>query len=233
MSRLDGGISLSLPCSGRTEEQTMFEVYAFATPNSIKVPVALEELALPYALHGINVRQGEQKAPDFIALNPNAKVPVLVDPEGAGAPLVLTESAAILIYLAEKTGKLLPAAGIGRARVFEQLFFHASGLGPAFGQAGFFQRQAAEPQPLAIQRFSAEARRTLGLLDGVLAERRFVAGDDYTIADIAHFGWLWRREFAGVTFDATPHVARWYEAVSGRPAVQRAIARVNTLVPQT
>lgn len=204
----------------------MLDVYAFATPNSIKVPIALEELGLDYALHGINVRKGEQKAPDFVALNPNAKVPVLVDGD-----LVLTESAAILVYLAEKTGKLLPASGEGRARVFEQLFFHASGLGPAFGQSGFFQRQAAEPQPLAIERFSTEARRTLGVLDGVLAKSRFAVGDAFTVADIAHFGWLWRREFAGVSFDEAPNVARWYAEVEARPAVRRAIARVNTLVP--
>jgi len=210
----------------------MLDVYAFATPNSIKVPIALEELRLEYTLHGVNVRKGEQKAPDFVALNPNAKVPVLVDSDAAGGRLVLTESAAILIYLAEKTGKLLPSDGARRARVFEQLFFHASGLGPAFGQSGFFQRQAAEPQPLAIQRFSSEAKRTLGVLDGVLAGRRFVAGDDFTIADIAHFGWLWRREFAGVSFDETPHVARWYEAVAARSAIQHAIDRVNALVPQ-
>lgn len=211
----------------------MIDVYAFATPNSIKVPIALEELGLPYALHGINVRRGEQKAPDFVALNPNAKVPVLIDPEGPDGRLVLTESAAILVYLAEKTGKLLPTTGAGRARVFEQLFFHASGLGPAFGQSGFFRRQAPEPQPLAIQRFSTEARRTLGVLDGVLAHRAFVTGDDFTIADIAHFGWLWRREFAGVTFDETPHVAAWFEKVAARPAVQRALARVNDLIPQS
>jgi GST-like protein len=181
----------------------MLDVYAFATPNSIKVPIALEELGLDYALHGINVRKGEQKAPDFVALNPNAKVPVLVDGD-----LVLTESAAILVYLAEKTGKLLPASGETRTRVFEQLFFHASGLGPAFGQSGFFQRQAAEPQPLAIARFSTEARRTLGVLDGILKTHRFIAGDAFSIADIAHFGWLWRREFAGVGFDGAPNVAR-------------------------
>ncbi len=221
------------PNSGQTGGQTMFDVYAFATPNSTKVTIALEELELPYALHSVNVRRGEQKAPDFVALNPNAKVPVLVDTASPDGRMVLTESAAILIYLAEKTGKLLPAGGEGRARVFEQLFFHASGLGPAFGQSGFFQRQAAEPQPLAIQRFSAEARRTLGILDGVLAERRFAAGDDFTIADIAHFGWLWRHEFAGVTFDETPHVARWYEAVAARPAVERAMARINSIVPQS
>ncbi|ORE98142.1 glutathione S-transferase N-terminal domain-containing protein [Aurantimonas sp. 22II-16-19i] len=204
----------------------MLDVYAFATPNSIKVPIALEELDLDYALHGINVRKGEQKAPEFVALNPNAKVPVLVDGD-----LVLSESAAILVHLAEKTGRLLPASGEDRARVFEQLFFHASGLGPAFGQAGFFQRLAAEPQPIAIERFSSEARRTVSVFDGVLAARRFAAGDAFTIADIAHFGWLWRREFAGVGLDDAPNVARWYAEIEARPAVRRALARVDALVP--
>lgn len=210
----------------------MLDVYAFATPNSIKVPIALEELGLEYTLHPVNVRMGEQKAPDFVALNANAKVPVLIDPDGADGRLVLTESAAILVYLAEKTGKLLPVAGESRARVFEQLFFHASGLGPAFGQSGFFQRQAAEPQPIAIQRFSAEAKRTLTILDALLAAKRFVAGDSFTIADIAHFGWFWRREFAGIGFQDSPHVARWYAEIDARPAAQRAIERVNALIPQ-
>lgn len=211
----------------------MLDVYAFPTPNSIKVPIALEELGLDYTLHGVNIRQGAQKTPGFLALNSNAKVPVLVDGDAANGRLVLTESAAILVYLAEKTGKLLPAAGEARARVFEQLFFHASGLGPAFGQAGFFQRAAAEQQPLAIERFSTEARRTLMVLDGALAAQQFVAGDSFTIADIAHFGWLWRREFAGVALDDTPHVARWYAQVEDRPAVRRAIAAVEALVPAT
>lgn len=205
----------------------MIEVYAFATPNSVKVPIALEELGLDYSLNGINVRKGEQKAPDFVALNPNAKVPVLVDGD-----LVLTESAAILVYLAEKTGKLLPASGEGRARVFEQLFFHASGLGPAFGQAGFFKKQAAEPQSLAIARFETEAARTAGVLDAVLGRQAFVAGDDFTIADIAHFGWLWRRAFAEVDITALPNLSRWVAAVEARPAVVRAISRVEALVPQ-
>lgn len=209
----------------------MLDVYAFATPNSIKVPIALEELGLDYALHGVNVRKGEQKMPDFLALNPNAKVPILVDSDAENGRLVLTESAAILVYLAERTGKLLPASGEGRARVFEQLFFHASGLSPAFGQSGFFQRFAAEPQPIAIERFSSEAKRTVAVLDDVLATRRFVAGDAFTIADIAHFGWLWRREFAGVGLEDTPNVVCWYAEVEGRPAVQRAIARVQALVP--
>jgi GSH-dependent disulfide-bond oxidoreductase len=204
----------------------MIEVYAFATPNSVKVPIALEELELEYALHSVNVRKGEQKAESFVALNPNAKVPVLID-----GPLVLTESAAILVYLAEKTGKLLPAGGEGRARVFEQLFFHASGLGPAFGQAGFFKKQAAEPQPLAIQRFETEAARTATVLDGVLSRHAFVAGDVFTIADIAHFGWLWRRGFAEVDIADLPNLSRWVEEVQARPAVARAIARVEALAP--
>ena len=164
----------------------MIEVYAYATPNSIKVPIALEELGLDYALHPVNVKQGEQKQESFLALNPNAKVPVLVQTDTAtGDRLVLSESAAILVYLAERQGRLLPAAGNARARVFEQLFFHASAVSPSFGNAGFFTKLAAEPQPLAQQRFSSEAKRVTKVLDGLLAERTYVAGDDYSIADIA------------------------------------------------
>lgn len=206
----------------------MIEVYAFATPNSIKVPIALEELGLDYTLNGVNVRNGEQKAPDFVALNPNAKVPVLVD-----GPLVLTESAAILVYLAEKMGRLLPASGERRARVFEQLFFHASGLGPAFGQAGFFKKQASEPQSVAIARFGAEAARTAGMLDAALGRHAFVAGDDFTIADIAHFGWMWRRAFAEVDIADLPNLSRWVAEIEARPAVVRAIARIGALEPKT
>lgn len=207
----------------------MFDVYAFATPNSVKVPLALEEMGLEYRLHAVNVRKGEQKAPAFVAINPNGKVPVLVDPDGPGGSLTLSESAAILVYLAEKTSMLLPPAGAARAAVFEQLFFHASALGPAFGNAGFFQRSAPEPVPLAIARFKTEADRVLDVLDGALSRRRFVAGDALTIADIAHFGWLWRREFAGVDFGATPNVARWYAELEARPAFQRGIERTNAL----
>lgn len=207
----------------------MIDVYAFATPNSVKVPIALEELALPYTLHPINIRQGEQKTPDFVARNANARVPVIVDHTALGGPLTLSESAAILVYLAEKTGMLLPAAGARRARVFEQLFFHASGLGPAFGNAGYFTKFAPEPIPHAIERFQTEGRRILGILDGVLARSAFVAGDEITIADIAHFGWLWRRSFAGFDFDATPNLARWYASLEARPAFQRGIDKTNAL----
>jgi glutathione S-transferase len=207
----------------------MIGVYAFATPNSVKVPIALEELGLDYELYGVNIRKGAQKAPDFLALNPNAKVPVLVDPDADGGPLTLTESAAILVYLAEKTGRLLPKSGHARARVFEQLFWHASGLGVAFGSAGFFRKLAPEQIPLAINRYGDEAQRLILLLDGLLANQRFVAGDELTIADIAHFGWLWRREFAGVSVDAAPNVRRYIAELETRPAFQRAIQRATAL----
>jgi len=212
------------------EKTTVYTVYAFATPNSVKVPIVLEELGLAYDLRGVNVRKGEQKAESFTALNGNGKVPVLIDSDGSDGAMTLTESAAILVYLAEKHGQLLPAEGTARARVFEQLFFHASALSPAFGQSGFF-RNHAEPMPVAIDRFHGEAKRVTRLLDGVLAQRPYVAGDAYSIADIAHFGWFWRRAFAGIDFVETPNLARWYETVAQRPAVQRAIARVEALVP--
>ncbi len=207
----------------------MIDVYAFSTPNSLKVPLALEELGLDYRLHSVNIRKGDQKAPEFIARNPNAKVPVLVDHGAEGGPLTLTESAAILVYLAEKTGRLLPQSGHGRARVFEQLFFHASGLGVAFGNAGYFRRLAPEQVPLAIERYGNEAQRLIGLLNALLANQAFAAGDNLSIADIAHFGWLWRREFAGVSVEAAPHVQRYIAALEARPAFQRAIQRTLAL----
>ena len=135
------------------------------------------------------------------------------------------------MYLAEKAGRLIPSDAFGRARVLEQMFFHVTGIGPAFGQVGFFKKQASEQIPLAIARFQAEAERTLAVLDGVLSRSEFAAGDAFTIADITHFGWLWRREFAGVDFANTPSVARWYEFIVARPAVLRAIERVIALVP--
>ena len=204
----------------------MIEVHAFATPNSIKVLIALEEMALSYELKPVNVRKGEQKSDAFLALNPNGKVPVLVD-DG----LVLTESAAILVYLAEKTGQLLPQNGVARARVFEQLFFHASALSPAFGNAGFFKRSSPEPQHVAAARFTTEAEHILGLLDAKLATQTFVAGEEFTIADIPHFGWMWRIAFPGLSLDGHPNLSRWFDTVAARPAVQKAIARVEAIVP--
>jgi len=209
----------------------VIEVYAFATPNSVKVSIALEELGLEYVLRPVNIRAGAQKDPAFVARNANAKVPVLVDTNVTGDPLMLSESAAILVYLAEKTGKLLPRSGERRARVFEHLFFHASGLGVAFGNAGYFRRLAPEQIPLAIDRFTNEALRILGVLDLTLAKIPFVAGAHLTIADIAHFGWLWRREFAGIDLRIVPNVARWYAELESRPAFRRGIVRTSALAP--
>ncbi|MDR5837069.1 glutathione binding-like protein [Caballeronia sp. LZ034LL] len=208
----------------------MYHVYAFATPNSVKVPIALEELGLQYELHPVNVRKGEQKHADFVAMNLNGKVPVLRDSEMS---FTLSESAAILVYLAERHGALLAHDPLTRARTFEQLFAHASGLGPAFGQAGYFLRLApAETSEHALDRFSHEARRQLGLLDALLSARPFVAGEQFSIADIAHFGWIWRRTFPGLTLDDVPNVQRWFDTVAGRPAVERAIARTETLAEE-
>jgi GSH-dependent disulfide-bond oxidoreductase len=210
----------------------VFKVYAFATPNSLRVPIALEEMQLSYELEPINVRKGEQKQLGYLDINPNGKVPVLIDTDGPeGAPMTRSESGAILIYLAEKTGKLLPASGVARYRVLEQMMFHLTGIGPALGQLGFFKKQASENLPLAIARFQAEAERVLAVLEGVLAKRRFVAGDDFTIADITHFGWLWRIQFSEIDFASTPNIARWYGEIESRPAVKRAIEKVTALVP--
>ncbi|MCW3478236.1 glutathione S-transferase family protein [Neisseriaceae bacterium JH1-16] len=167
----------------------MLEVLAFATPNSVKVPIALEEMGLDYRLTPVNLRQGEQKTDAFRAMNPNGKVPVLIDrsskPEEGG--VILSESAAILVYLAEKTGQLLPQEGAHRGKVFEQLFFHASGLSPAFLQA-FLVAMQSSPQSEAQARALAEVDRVLDVLNDGLERHPYVAGDTYSIADIAHFG---------------------------------------------
>ncbi|PIJ49415.1 glutathione S-transferase [Erwinia sp. OLTSP20] len=204
----------------------MYQLYAYATPNSIKPAIMLEEIAQPWQLHTVNLRQGEQTRDDFLALNPNGKVPVLQDSQTG---MVLSESAAILLYLAGKHQALLPSGPQAQARVFEQLFFHASAVSPAFGQAGFFTRLASEPQPLAQQRFSREAMRVTGLLDRQLSDSPWLAGEEYSIADIAHYGWLWRREFAGVSLATFPHLRRWFDLLSARPAVIRATEKINAL----
>ena len=206
----------------------MIDLYAFPTPNSIKVPVMLEELGAEYSYHAINVRAGEQKTPEHLARNPNGKVPVIVDPEGPhGQPITVVESAAILIYLAEKHGRFIPADPVARVRCFEWLMFQAAGLGPMFGQSGYFLKLAPEKVPAAIERFHTEAKRNMRVLDGRLAEAEWLAGDEYSIADIATFGWIWRRSFAEVDFGEAPNVARWFGEISIRPAVSRALAAIE------
>jgi len=201
----------------------MLTLHAFATPNSLKPVIALEELALSHNLKPVDLRRGEQRSDAFRAVNPTGKVPVLVDDA-----LVLGESAAILVHLADKTGRLLPTEATTRAKVFEQLFFHASGVSPAFLQALLLAIQK-EPDPIARDRASKEVERVLGVLDQLLARHVHVAGDDYSIADIAHFGWLWRHQAIGATLDGVPNVARWFAQVSARAPVQAAIARVSAL----
>lgn len=203
----------------------MIDLYAFATPNSIKVPVLLEELGMPYEYHPVNVRADEQKAAEHLARNANGKVPVIVDRDGpGGAPLTVVESAAILLYLAEKHGRFIPTDPVARVRCFEWLMFQAAGLGPMFGQTGYFLKLAPERITPAIERFHTEAVRNVRVLDGRLAVAEWLAGPDYSIADMATFGWIWRRAFADVDLADAPHVARWFAAMSARPGVQRAVA---------
>ncbi|OYY78307.1 MAG: glutathione S-transferase [Sphingomonas sp. 28-62-20] len=206
----------------------MIDLYAFATPNSIKVPILLEELGADYTYHAVNIRAGEQKTPEFLARNPNAKVPLIVDQDGpGGVAITVVESAAILLYLAEKFGRFIPTDPIARIRCYEWLMFQAAGLGPMFGQSGYFLKLAPEPVPAAIDRFHTEAKRNMRVLDGRLAEAKWLAGNDYSIADVATFGWIWRRAFAAVDFSEAPNVERWFAAMEARPAIGRAIATLG------
>ncbi|WP_241293771.1 glutathione S-transferase family protein [Burkholderia stabilis] len=215
--------------AGSDPGTSTLDVFAFATPNSVKVPIALEEMGVEYRLVPVDLRRGEQKTDAFRAMNPDAKVPVLVDRSAHGdGDIVVSESAAILVYLAEKTGQLLPASGLQRGKVFEQLFFHASGVGPAFLQA-FRVAMRASPEPDAKARALAEVDRTLGVLDRVLERSRYAAGDTYSIADIAHFGWLWRHQAIGATLDRFPSVVRWYDEMSARPTVVTAVEKTLAL----
>lgn len=208
----------------------MLEVHTFPTANGVKVPIALEEMGLDYTLVPVDLRKGEHKADAFKAMNPVAKVPVLIErnPDGH-AGVVLSESAAILVYLAEKHGQLLPKEEPARGKVFEQLFFHASAVSPAFLHA-FFAAIASTPDPETKAKTLAEVDRVLQLLDHRLETHRFVAGDTFSIADIAHFGWLWRHESVGVNFDRYPALTHWHAEMLNRPSVVSAIAKTQASV---
>ncbi len=206
----------------------MIELYSANTPNGLKVPIALEELGVEYRLIKVNLSKGEQKRPAFLALNPNGRIPVLVDLDGPGAqPLNLAESGAILLYLAQKHGALLPQDPREYQWAMEYLFLQVASVGPMFGQAGWFLRSAPEPVPLAIERYRNESLRLTALLDERLAEVPWLAGSSYSIADIMHFGWLRIADYAGVDLDQFPHVRAWVDRISARPAVQRALARLQ------
>ena len=206
----------------------MIQLHTFATPNGVKVPILLEELGAPYDLRLVNVKKGAQSTPEFLALNPNGRIPVIVDTDGPGGrPITVTESGAILIYLAEKFGGFIPTDPVARVKCLEWLFFQVAGLGPMFGQAGYFLKSAPEKIDFAIARYSGEAARHVKVLDGRLAQVEWLAGDEISIADVAHFGWIWRRAFAEVSLDDAPNVARWFAAMEARPGVQRGIAAVT------
>jgi GST-like protein len=199
----------------------MIELYTWSTPNGRKVSIMLEELGEPYNVHPLNIGQGDQYTPEFVAINPNSKIPAIVDAEGPdGKPIAIMESGAILIYLAEKSGKLLPSSGRARSTVLQWLMFQMGGVGPMFGQVHHFLRAAKEPVPYAIERYTTETRRLYGVLNERLKEHEYLA-DQYSIADIATYPWTARYEWHKTRLEDFPHVKRWFDAISARPAVQR------------
>ena len=203
----------------------MIDLYSWATPNGHKIPILLEELALPYTVHPVDIGRGEQFTPEFLAISPNNKIPAIVDRDGPdGRPIALFESGAILIYLAEKTGRFLPADPRGRYATLQWLMWQMGSIGPMLGQAHHFRQYAPEKLPYAIDRYTNEARRLYGVLDRRLAAQRYLAGDDYTIADIATFPWCRSAANQGVDWADFPHARRWFDAVAARPAVQRGVA---------
>lgn len=196
----------------------MIELHTWPTPNGVKVAVMLEETGLAYTVHPVNIGEGDQFDPAFLKISPNNKIPAIVDPDGpGGAPISLFESGAILIYLAEKTGRFLPTDPAARYATLEWLMFQMGGVGPMFGQAHHFRIYAPEKVPYAIDRYTNEAGRLYRVMDARLADRPFLAGDDYTIADIATWPWTRSIERQGHALADFPNVARWFEAIAARP----------------
>jgi GST-like protein len=212
----------------------MIEVYGGDSPNVIKVLIALEELGLDYARRPLDIMKGEQFTPAFVALNPNSKIPTIVDDEPAdgGAPLAVFESGAILLYHAEKTGALLPVEPRARSQVQAWLMWQMAGQGPMAGQAGHFRNYAPEKIPYGIQRYSKEIARLYGVLDARLKDREFVAGD-YSIADIACWPWILFRSHHGIELEDYLEVARWFRALQLRPAVEWAMTGIEVAPPQS
>ncbi len=207
----------------------MITLYTWTTPNGRKISVALEELGLPYDVKPVDITAGAQFAADFLAVSPNNKIPAIVDHGAAGGPVSVFESGAILLYLAEKTGALLPADPAGRARVLEWLFWQVGGPGPMFGQLFYFAVRAPEKIPLAIDRFRDEAVRLLGVMERRLMQAAYLGGETYSIADIATYPWVsvalgLVRGAAGDALPPTPGVDRWLAEIGARPAVQRGMA---------
>ena len=198
----------------------MIDLYTAATPNGHKVSIALEELALPYTLKVLDLAKNEQKAPAFLAINPNGRIPAIVDRDEDD--FAVFESGAILIYLAEKTGRLMPTDPKGRSRVIQWLMFQMGGIGPMMGQANVFFRYFPEKIQPAIDRYQGESKRLFRVLDGHLKDHEYLAGD-YSIADIANWAWVRTHRWSGVEVDDLPHLQRWLALVGAREAVQRGL----------
>jgi GST-like protein len=202
----------------------MIDVYSWPTPNGNKVHIMLEECGLPYRVHPVNISANEQFKPEFLAISPNNKIPAMVDNEGLdGKPMSVFESGAMLLYLAGKTGRFLGKTDRARYETLQWLMFQMGGLGPMLGQAHHFRFYAPEKVPYAIERYTQEAKRLYGVLDKRLSQSRYLAGRDYTIADMAVFPWLRTWERQGVQMSDYPAVQKWFDAIAARPAVQRGI----------
>jgi GST-like protein len=202
----------------------MIDVYSWATPNGHKVHVMLEETGLDYRVHPIDIGAGDQFKPEFLAISPNNKIPAIVDSDGpGGTSLSLFESGAILIYLAEKTGQFLPVDPAGRYATLQWLMFQMGGLGPMLGQTHHFRIYAPQQIEYAVNRYTNEAKRLYGVMDAQLAKTAYLAGDGYTIADIAAFPWTRSWQNQGVDLADYPNVKRWHETIAARPAVQRGV----------
>ena len=199
----------------------MIDLYTWKTPNGRKISIALEEMGLQFRVHPIDLSKDEQFAPSFLRISPNNKIPGIVDNEGPdGRPILMFESGAILVYLAGKTGKLLPKTVHGKYEALQWLMFQMGGIGPMFGQLHHFLRAAPEQVPYAIKRFSEERDRLYGVIDKRLAEAEFLA-DEYSIADIATYPWVARHEWHQTDLNDFPNVKRWFDLISSRPAVTR------------
>jgi len=198
----------------------MIDLYTAATPNGWKASITLEELELPYNVHAIDLSSGDQKKPPFTGINPNGRIPAIVD--RGNDDFAVFESGAIMLYLAERSGKLLPTDEKGRSRVVQWLMFQMGGVGPMMGQANVFARYFPEKIQPAIDRYVRESRRLFEVLDGHLAHNEWLAGD-YSIADIANYAWVHIYEWPGVSVDGLDHLKRWMDAIAARPAVQRGL----------
>lgn len=215
----------------------MIDLYTAPTPNGHKASIVLEELGLPYRVIALDLGSGVQKRPEYLAINPNGRIPAIVDhaPADGGAPFTVFESGAILVYLAEKAGRLLPAATRARSEVMQWLMFQMGGVGPMQGQANVFFRYWHEKYPPAIDRYQNETKRLYRVLDTRLSGREFLCGEgpgEYGIADIAHFTWVNVHAWAGVSIDDLPNLSAWRERIRQRPAVQRGLAVPGKVDPQ-